>query len=395
MNFMSHLSEVSEENKGGLILPALTISRTAPQAVKIVTSLLLIEIGLTYGTGLGVTNQINTVYSAAAVVAALLMVFLSVRYKHRSLLVIGISLSIIATLGSCVAPNFTVLLVLSSVLGFAANMVVPMTGSLLGELFSPERRANVMGWLIAGPAALYVVGYPLVNLIGDWKASFLFFAIPLVVASLALTLVGVPDREQVQTGGGILAGYKGIVTNGSALASLVTYGLGLGVWQISLSLSASFYRQELAMSRTLVSYITIGMALAYVAGALVSGRAISVMGLKRSTLIMVALMGASTMIRFVFVNALVAIPFGFMTCLFSGVFSAAAQGLNLEQLPRLRGSMMSLTGAFGSIGSVLSLSLGGALLTQYGWGVMGLVIGVFGILAGGVLLLFARDTLSA
>jgi len=56
---------------------------------------------------------------------------------------------------------------------------------------------------------------------------------------------------------------------------------------------------------------------------------------------------------------------------------------------------MSLTGAFGSIGSVLSLSLGGALLTQYGWGVMGLVIGVFGILAGGVLLLFARDTLSA
>lgn len=392
---MSHLTEVSEEeNKGILILPALTISRTAPQAQRIVTSLLLIEIGLTYGTSIGVTNQINTFYSAAAVVAALLMGFLSVRYKHRYLLIIGISLSVVATLGSCVAPTFTVLLVLSSILGFAANMVVPMTGSLIGEHFPPDTRAKVMGWLIAGPAALYIIGYPIVNLIGDWKASFLLFALPLVVASLALTIVGVPDRENAQTGGDILVGYKGILTNGSALASLVTYGLGLGVWQISLSLAASFYRQELSMSRTLVSYLTIGMALAYVAGALVSGRVISIMGLKRTTLIMVTLLGASTMIRFVFLNAVVAVILGFTTCLFSGIFSAAAQGLNLEQIPRLRGAMMSITGAFGSIGSVLSLSLGGAILIKYGWGVMGLMIGAFGILAGGVLLLFARDALS-
>jgi DHA1 family inner membrane transport protein len=391
---MSCLSEVSDkESKGRLILPALTISRTAPQAQRIVTSLLLIEIGSTYGTSIGVTNQINTFYSAAAVVAALLMGFLSVRYKHRYLLVLGISLSVIATLGSCVAPTFTVLLFLSSVLGFAANMVVPMTGSLIGEHFPPDTRGKVMGWLIAGPAALYVIGYPIVNLIGDWKASFLLFALPLVVASLALTLVGVPDKENPPTGGDILAGYKGILTNGSALASLVTYGLGMGVWQISLSLSASFYRQEFSMSRTLVSYFTIGMALAYVAGALVSGRTISIMGLKRTTFIMVSLLGASTMIRFVFLNAVVAVVLGFTTCLFSGIFSAAAQGLNLEQVPRLRGAMMSMTSAFGSIGSVLSLSLGGAFLIEYGWGVMGLIIGAFGILAGGVLLLFAKDTL--
>jgi DHA1 family inner membrane transport protein len=391
---MSCLSEVSDkESKGRLILPALTISRTAPQAQRIVTSLLLIEIGSTYGTSIGVTNQINTFYSAAAVVAALLMGFLSVRYKHRYLLVLGISLSVIATLGSCVAPTFTVLLFLSSVLGFAANMVVPMTGSLIGEHFPPDTRGKVMGWLIAGPAALYVIGYPIVNLIGDWKASFLLFALPLVVASLALTLVGVPDKENTPTGGDILAGYKGILTNGSALASLVTYGLGMGVWQISLSLSASFYRQEFSMSRTLVSYFTIGMALAYVAGALVSGRTISIMGLKRTTFIMVSLLGASTMIRFVFLNAVVAVVLGFTTCLFSGIFSAAAQGLNLEQVPRLRGAMMSMTSAFGSIGSVLSLSLGGAFLIEYGWGVMGLIIGAFGILAGGVLLLFAKDTL--
>ncbi len=392
---MSRLTEVSEEeNKGRLILPALTVSRTAPQAQRIVTSLLLLEIGSTYGTSIGVTNQINTFYSAAAVVAALLMGFLSVRYKHRYLLVLGISFSVVATLGSYVAPTFTFLLVLSSVLGFAANMVVPMTGSLIGEHFSADTRAKVMGWLIAGPAALYVIGYPIVNLIGDWKASFLLFALPLVVASLALTLVGVPDKENPPTGGDILAGYKGILTSGSALASLVTYGLGMGVWQISLALSASFYRQEFSMSRTLVSYYTMGMALTYVAGALVSGRIISNMGLKRTTLIMVALLGASTMIRFVPLNASVTVILGFTTCLFSGVFSAAAQSLNLGQIPRLRGTMMSMTSAFGSIGSVLSLGLGGALLSEYGWGVMGLMIGAFGILAGGVLLLFARDALS-
>jgi MFS family permease len=66
-------------------------------------------------------------------------------------------------------------------------------------------------------------------------------------------------------------------------------------------------------------------------------------------------------------------------------------GLNLDQIPTLRGSMMSLTAALGSVGTVVILGLGGVLLIQYGWAVMGLFTGVFGLLAGVIVFLLVKE----
>lgn len=58
---------------GKLALLALILSRSATQPHLAVTGLLLIEIGLTFGTPVGVTGQIRTASSVIAILFSLLM----------------------------------------------------------------------------------------------------------------------------------------------------------------------------------------------------------------------------------------------------------------------------------------------------------------------------------
>ena len=313
------------------------------------------------------------------------------KIRHRTLLIAGLALSVFTTLGCYLAPSFPVLIICYSLGGLAANTIFPMTTALLGEYVPLSERSKALGWMLAGPAAIYIVGYPIVNYIGDWRRAFLLFALPIILVALLLSFVGLPPTESTSRKEDILAGYKGIIASKSALACLVSSGLGLGVWQITLSLASSFYRQQFSMSRGNVVYVTVGMALLYIVGTLISRKIIPKYGRINTAIASSALLGLFTIIYAISFNVIIALVTNGIACFLAGVRVNASQGLNLEQLPNLRGSMMSLSSAFGSTGNVLSLSLSGYLLINYGWGVMGSVIGIFGFLAGIILYLYAED----
>jgi DHA1 family inner membrane transport protein len=377
--------------RGLLILPALTLARTSPQARTLLTSLLLIEIGETFGTSIATTNQINTINSVMAIIAALIVGIISIKYTYRTLLIIGLLLSIVSVLGCCYAPSFLSLVIIFSLGGFATNMITPMTSSLIGEHVPQEKRTHAMGWLMAGPAAIYIIGYPIGNIIGNWKDAYFLFAFPVILISLILIILSVPNTELRSPVSDYFQGYKEILKSKSANACLIGYALGLGVWVISLTMASSFYRAALSMSRTDVAYLTIAMAISYIFGALIVSRIVSRMGSKNTALVMAFLLGVSTMIRFYIPNMIFSVLMGFLTCFFAGCFSTVSQGLNLGQMPMLRGSMMSLTSALGSVGTVMILGLSGILLNQYGWAVMGLICGSFAIVASIIYFLFVKE----
>ena len=74
-----------------------------------------------------------------------------------------------------------------------------------------------------------------------------------------------------------------------------------------------------------------------------------------------------------------------------GLNQSCSQGLNLGQLPGLGGSMMSMVAACESVGAVLGISLGGFMLIWFGWGVLGGLLGVFGVLGFLILNFFALE----
>ena len=74
-----------------------------------------------------------------------------------------------------------------------------------------------------------------------------------------------------------------------------------------------------------------------------------------------------------------------------GLNQSCSQGLNLGQLPGLGGSMMSLVAAFVSVGTVVSVGLGGFVLVWFGWGVLGGLVGVFGVIGFLILNYYALE----
>lgn len=388
---MSSASNIEKTINNKLIVPALTISRISPQARSLLTTLLLIEISQTYNLSVGITNQIRTFNSFAAIFAAMLMGFLSVRFRQKTLLIAGLALSVFTTLGCYLAPSFPILIICYSLGGIAVSMINPMTTALLGEHVPLSERTRALGWLTAGPAAIYVLGYPIVNYLGDWRRAFLIFALPIILVALLISFVGLPSTESTTHREDILTGYKGILASRSALATLIGSGMGLGVWMVTLSLHSSFFRQQFSVSRNNVVYATVVMALAYISGTLLARKIIPRYGRKNTAVAASILLGLFTVLFTTSFNMTTALITGLATCFAAGIRVNASQGLNLEQLPDLRGSMMSLSSAFGSTGNVLSLSLSGYLLINYGWGVMGSVIGVFGFVAGIILYLYSKD----
>ncbi len=385
---------VKEQNpyKQILINSALTISRLSPGARGLLTGLLLIEISQTFDTTIAIANQMNTANALISIISAIGMGIISLRYNHKTLLITGLVLSLVSSLGCYFAPSFLTLAIIYSFGGLAASIIFPMTTTLLGEYVQQENRSKVLGWMMAGGAALYTVGYPIVNYIGDWRNAFLYFVLPLVLVSLILCLIGLPASKSRSENIDMFAGYRGIFSNRSAVASLVGYSLGMGVWSVTLSLGSSFYREQLSLTRDMVSNITILLSLSYIFGAMVTSRLIQRFGHTRVVYGSLFMLGAGTCVRF-FVNDLyLNLLLGLIVVFMAGVMGTSCQGLNLEQLPSLRGPMMAMANAFGSIGSTLSLSLSGVLLTSYSWGVMGAVIGVFGLIAGFLVYLMVHNS---
>ena len=133
------------------------------------------------------------------------------------------------------------------------------------------------------------------------------------------------------------------------------------------------------------------MAILYIGGSLVSRRIISRIGYKNATVLFAAGLGLFTMVTFLDLPTTISVALGLGTSLMGGLFAPSSQGLNLEQIPKLRGSMMSMVSAFGSTGNMLSLGLSGLLLIRYGWSTMGIVVGIFGLIGGVIIYFLAQE----
>jgi predicted MFS family arabinose efflux permease len=270
-------------------------------------------------------------------------------------------------------------------------MIMPMATALLGAHVPRERRSQALGWYIAGPMAMMILGVPLVNYIGDWRQSFLFFALPFYLIALLLSFFGIPSLKRSNPKTDILSGYRGIFSSKSALACLVSIMLGQGFWMIPITLFASYFRSYYAIPRGMIVYISMVYPIVAICGSLISGRFISRVGLKKATVLSVIGLGIFTIAMFAGLPKVLAIVFGFFMSLMAGFYQPSFNGLSLGQLPELRGSMMSMQSAFTKIGAVIFVSLSGLLLIQYDWRVMIMITGVFSFISGLIVFLYAKE----
>ena len=387
-------SESKSTDPSKLTVYALGLSRYAPRGATLVAGVLLIEIGATFGLPVGVVNQINTTHSLLSLLTALAMGVLSIKFGMELLLFAGLGLAIVSAAGSCLSPSFQILFVLYSLNGIAYSLVYPMSVALVGELFPQEKRATALSRIFAVPPIITVFGSPFVGYIGDWRRALILYAIPIAAASLIMAKISIPLRKTKMKKVDLVPAFKTLITNRSALSCLIAALLNTITWQIVGVLSISFLREHHHIPKEVTSLIYSGFAVAVFIGALLGGKIVNRYGRKPSTIILNLAYGVSALFFVIISNASIAAVIGILSCLVHGLRQPAISSLTIEQIPEIRGSIMSLSSALGSVGGIIGAAVAGFLLLSYGWIVAGVFLASAAILAGIVLQIFAKDPIA-
>lgn len=371
--------------KKGTTLTSLIIAAAPIEPPGTLVTLLLIDIGLTFGISVGIAGQIRTFSSLLSTVMALVMGILSIKFKHKTLLLYGLLIYVISAICCALAPNFLIITLAYSMIGLASAIVTPMISTLIGEQLPVAQRSSAIGSVNSLRAFTYLITAPIVGYIAkgyDWRMAFLFFLFPLSLISLIIASIGIPSKvQEISKEGKYLEGFKGVFSNRSAVACLLGSVFAQASWFGILSYSASFFRQRFDVGIDLASIFLSVIAGCFMVGSYFSGRIINRFGRKRVTTFGVLLLSILSIVYMLMTSEWMALSMVLLTSIFSAIRFTASISLTLEQDPDYRGTMMALNTAALSLGRVVGAAVGGFALLYLNWEGIGYSMGILGLVA--------------
>jgi MFS transporter, DHA1 family, inner membrane transport protein len=388
------------------LVSSLAFSSVAIAVSNGIITLLLIEIASAFQVSEGIAAQIRTVNAAAELIFALLMCILVVRFKHKSLLITGLSIVVISGIGTYLTPTFELMLFFSFLEGMGTVMVTIMAFTIIGDFLSNNKKAQAVGYIVAAGYFFALVGSPLTNFVanlGGWRLTFMLLVVPMALIGLVLVFFCIKTPTPAQnprTNKSIyISQFKEVLKNKSAtfclLSSLFYTGPSIGLFVVA------FMRENFGLSRDYSVYILIITALFFITGSLLAGRLGNRLGVKTLTLIGFLTDGFFIILIFCSPNIWLAMSFNFIHVLFTGIGDSAFSCLAVDQIPNSRGTMISLIRVFTSAGKTLTPAIGGALLvilasqpTPMNYQALGITLGAITIFAAILLKLFVKNQTS-
>jgi predicted MFS family arabinose efflux permease len=163
---------------------ALFASLFAAQAGVIAVTPVLAELGRDFDVSTAVAGQLRTVTGLTAAVVALTLGRLSGRVGLGRQLLAASALLALGSFASAAAPSFAFLALAQIPIGGAIGVFTTAAVLAAAEWFPAERRQAALSWALIGQPAAWIVGMPLVGVLGEesWRLGL---ALPLVAALVA------------------------------------------------------------------------------------------------------------------------------------------------------------------------------------------------------------------
>jgi MFS transporter, DHA2 family, multidrug resistance protein len=224
MSALPHQAEAgSEPERAKIVLLTLIAVAAVANLNLSVANVALPDIGESFDSSQTTLNLIAVGYSLGLAASVLWLGALGDRYGRKLMIVLGMTLSIPASLVAGFAPSDTVLFAARIIGGISAGMAYPTTLALIAALWSgPPRTKAIALWsaLGGGIAALGPMVSGALLEYFDWGSVFLV-TLPLAVLALLMALRFVPahvneSTERVDNLGGILS----VVLVGSLVISI-------------------------------------------------------------------------------------------------------------------------------------------------------------------------------
>lgn len=247
-------------SRGALVLGTLIFVAGVANLNLAVANVALPDIGKAFDAGQTALNLVAVGFSLGLAASVLYFGALGDRYGRKLLLVLGMSLSIPASLLAALAPSIGVLFAARLLGGVAAGMAYPTTLALITALWSgPARTRSIALWSAVGGSVStlgsLIAGALLEHF--EWGSVFIV-TLPLAAVALVLSIRYVPSHvnegsDPVDNLGGILSvvliaalvlGINFVVVPGR-----LTLALGLGA--VALAAGVAFVIRQRATATPL------------------------------------------------------------------------------------------------------------------------------------------------
>lgn len=370
-----------------LVFPTLVLGVSSMELSVIVINTGLLDIALMFGVSISLAGQMKTVSSLIGIIAALVMGILSVKFDHKIILITGMLINLLSALGCSVAPSFGLLFLTFSATGLVGAMVSPMIDVYIGEYYVDDERPRAIGTLIAFRLLSYLLSVQIISFIIErWslRHSFIVFIAPYVLLSMILAMKILP-RHRSQNPDTVrmayLDGYRVVFSSRSAVACLVGTLLATASWRGMVTYLVSYLRDGFLLPLGQASMIFSVLVLGLFIGSYLGGRLVHRFGRKPLAVVNLLFIGLLIMGLMNMPDLTTTLTLISVLSLIGGVRLTASNSLTIEQVPSVRGTMMSMNIAAVSLGSAIGSGLGGLVLHLHGWWLVSVSLGVLSILA--------------
>jgi MFS transporter, DHA1 family, inner membrane transport protein len=379
------MTSTTRSTTGGYraVSATLFVCLFAGQAALITMSPVLADAAGDLDVSTAAAGQLRTITGLAAGITALLLGSVAGRFGLGRQLLLGSALLAAGSVASAVAPTFALLALAQVPIGIAVAVLTTAGTLAAAEWVAPEHRTRALSWALVGQPCAWIIGMPLLGLLGEHSWRYGWLALPLVAAIVTAILVAPRAGHapaQVRP-----ARARAVLGERAIARWLAAEVFANAAWAGTLVFSGALFVESYGISSKLTGCVLAIAAVAYVAGNLASRRLVD--REPRPLLVLLAVCLAVADGLFGIVRAGVVTS----TALFSGAAFIAgsrtlvASTLALATPQHLRPGATSLRASTMQFGYFVGSIAGGAALSLGGYGALGAAMGLFFLAAAAVL----------
>lgn len=366
----------------GVVRVAITLSLVlfANQTATLVLSPILVDVAAAFDVSTATAGQLRSISGAVAGLSALTVGLWAGRLGLRRLLLAGLACLAAGVTLSALAPAFWVLAAAQVVLGL--SLAILLSGAVAGATVwgDPARRADVLSVTFSGQAAAWLVGMPVVGIVGEVSWRLTWVVLPLAAGLVAAVLVTrLPEWRATPTS--VRADLRLLASDRTLASWAAGELLAFSAWTGMLVYSGALLIESYGLSLTTTGVVLGLVFLAYLPGSAVArrfaeraaGRLLIVLALAAA--VVVGLLGSVRPAAWVTVVLLVV----FIVLNSGRTISGSVYGL--DALPGRATTAMGIRASATQFGYLIGAGVGGLALALGGYAALGGVFACLYVLA--------------
>ena len=379
------MTETTRDTSGGYraVSAALFTCLFAGQAALIAMSPVLANAASDLHVSTAAAGQLRTLTGLAAGITAVILGSVAGRLGLGRQLLGASALLALGSLASASAPSFTLLALAQLPVGIAVAVLTTAGTLAAAEWVSPELRTRTLSWALVGQPAAWIVGMPLIGLVGEHSWRYGWLALPLVAAVAAGALVAPRSGRPATRVRPVRAGV--VLRDRLLVRWLASELLANAAWAGTLVFSGALYAESYGTSAGMTGFLLAVAACAYVAGNLACRR-FARHDPRRALVVFASLLAVTDgLFGVVRVDSLLTTALFSSAAFVAGGRTLIASGFALATAPELRTAATSLRAATMQFGYFVGSIAGGLALAVGGYSALGATMGLFFLGAAGML----------